>query len=113
MVTYRRIQGGTGNKSSQQRVVMDNNGNMYINDKTGKLNVSIDNGEHAKYYIENRRPGADIYEFDVPKWFDDMVQEYTISKEGYRTSVFNQGKTAPSLNDISTLGKCVEFQHHG
>ncbi|WP_143318539.1 hypothetical protein [Clostridium sp. HBUAS56017] len=78
MVTYRRVQGGAGNKSNQQRVVIDNDGNVYINDKTAKLNVSIDNGEHAQYYVKNKRQGADIYEFDVPKWFDDMVQEYTI-----------------------------------
>lgn len=64
---------------------------MHISKKTSKLNISIDNGEHAKYYVENRRPGADIYEFDVPKWFDDMVQEYTIPQEGYKNNPLNQG----------------------
>ncbi|PPV12151.1 hypothetical protein [Clostridium butyricum] len=109
MVTYRRVQGGEGNKSSQPRVVIDNDGNVYISNKTAKLNVSIDNGEHSQYYVTNKRPGADIYEFDVPKWFDDMAQEYTIPQEGYKDNLSNQGRTAPSLNDISTSGKCVEF----
>ncbi len=108
-VTYRRVQGGTGNKSSQDRVLIDNSGNVYISNKNAKLNISIDNGEHAKYYIENRRPNADIYEFDVPKWLDDMVREYTIPQEGYKNNPFNQGKTAPSLNDVSTPGTCIEF----
>ena len=36
--------------------------------KNVNLNVSVDNGEHSQYYIENKRPGADIYEFEVPKW---------------------------------------------
>lgn len=29
----------------------------------------------------NNRPGADIYEFEVPKWLDDMVKENTIPQE--------------------------------
>ena len=108
-VTYRRVQGGTGDKSSQPRIVIDDDGNVHISNKKSKLNISIDNGEHAQYYVKNKRPGADIYEFDVPKWFDDMVQEYTIPQEGYKSNPLNQGGTVPSLNDISTPGKCVEF----
>ena len=90
-------------------MVIDNDGNVYISDKKAKLNVSIDNGEHAQYYIENKRPGTDIYEFDVTKWFDDMVQEYTIPQEEYKKNPLNQGGTVSSLNDITTPGKCVEF----
>ena len=30
-VTYRRVQGGEGNKSSQQRIIIDSEGNVYIN----------------------------------------------------------------------------------
>ena len=108
-VTYRRVQGGTGDKSSQPRIVIDKDGNVYISNKTAKLNVSIDNGEHAQYYIKNKRPGGDIYEFEVPKWLDDMVQEYIIPQRGYRSNPLNQGGTAPSLNDIETPGICVEF----
>ena len=32
-VTYRRVQGGAGNQSSQQRIYIDDNGNVYINKK--------------------------------------------------------------------------------
>ncbi len=102
-VTYRRVQGGVGNKSSQQRVVIDSEGNVFITNHNRNLNVSIDNGEHAQYYINNNRPGADIYEFDVPKWFDDMVNEYTVPQAGAK------GGCNPKLTDVTTPGKCVEF----
>ena len=106
-VTYRRVQGGAGNQSSQQRVVIDSEGNVYINKKDRNLNISIDNGEHSQYYINNR-PGADIYEFEVPKWLDDMVKEYTIPQAGYKSNPLNQGGSAPKLTDPTTPGTCIE-----
>ena len=108
-VTYRRVQGGSGNQSSQQRVVIDSEGNVYINKKDRNLNLSIDNGEHSQYYIENNRPRADIYEFEVPKWLDDMVQEYTIPQAGYNNNPINQGGSVPKLTDPTTPGRCIEF----
>ena len=108
-VTYRRVQGGEGNQSSQQRVVIDSEGNVYINKKDRNLNISIDNGEHSQYYIKNNRPGADIYEFEVPKWLDDMVKEYTIPQAGYKNNPLNQGGSAPKLTDPTTPGTCIEF----
>ena len=107
-VTYRRVQGGEG-VQSQQRVIIDKDGNVYIPNKEGKLNISIDNGEHSQYYVSTKRPGADIYEFEVPKWFDDFVKENAIPQQGYRSNPLNQGGTAPSLNDPSTPGTCIEF----
>lgn len=89
-------------------MVIDNDGNVYISKKDSNLNISIDNGEHSQYFLRNR-PDADIYEFDVPKWFDDMVQEYTIPQAGYKSIPLNQGGTAPKLTDPTTPGKCVEF----
>ena len=108
-VTYRRVQGGAGNQSSQQRVVIDSEGNVYINKKDRNLNISIDNGEHSQYYINDNRPGADIYEFEVPKWLDDMVKEYTIPQAGYKKNPLNQGGSAPKLTDPITPGTCIEF----
>ena len=108
-VTYRRVQGGEGNKSSQQRIIIDSEGNVYINKKDKNLNISIDNGEHSQYYIENNRPGADIYEFEVPKWLDDMVKEYTVPQAGYKSNPLNQGGSAPKLTDLTTPGTCIEF----
>ena len=108
-VTYRRVQGGQGTQLSQQRVIIDSEGNVYINKKDRNLNISIDNGEHSQYYIDNNRPGADIYEFEVPKWLDDMVKENTIPQAGYKNNPLNQGGSAPKLTDPSTPGTCIEF----
>jgi hypothetical protein len=57
-VTYRRVQGGQGTKTSQDRIVVDSDGNIFINKKDKDLNISIDNGEHAKHFIENNRHGV-------------------------------------------------------
>ena len=107
-VTYRRVQGGEGTQSSQQRLWIDDDGNVYINKKDKNLNISIDNGEHSQHFLKNRQ-GADVYEFEVPKWFDDMVQENTIPQAGYKNNPLNQGGTAPKLTDPTIPGKSIEF----
>ena len=112
-VTYRRVQGGDGGDAgyqiSRNRIIIDDEGNVFIPNKKSNLNISVDNGEHSQYYARERRPGADIYEFEVPKWLDDMVNEYIIPQSHYRTNLLNQGKTAPKLTDVSTDGISIEF----
>lgn len=63
------------------------------------MSISIDNGRNSQYYINNNRSGADIYEFEVPKWLDDMVKEYTIPQTGYKNNPLNQEENdyKPSL----------------
>ena len=107
-VTYRRVQGGQGTQSSQKRIIIDNDGNVYINKSDKNLNISIDQGEHSQHFLD-KRPGADVYEFEVPKWFDDMVQEYTIPQAGYKNNPLNQGGSAPKLTDPTTPGRSIEF----
>lgn len=89
-------------------MIIDSDGNVYINRTDKNLNISIDGGEHSQHFLNNR-PGADIYEFEVPKWFDDMVQEYTIPQAGYKNNPLNQGGNAPKLTDPTTPGKSIEF----
>ncbi|MDE6903370.1 MAG: hypothetical protein K2P76_00205 [Lachnospiraceae bacterium] len=84
-------------------------GNVHISNKNVNLNLSIDNGEPSQYYTKYNRLGADIYEFEVPKWFDDMVQEYTIPQAGYQSNPLNQGGSVPKLTDTGTPGTSVEF----
>lgn len=38
-----------------------------------------------------------------------MVEEYLIDQKYSRNELFNQHGMAPTLNDISTPGKCIEF----
>lgn len=74
---------------------------------SGKVS-SPDGGEHSQYFL-SKRPGADIVEFDVPKWLDDFVKEYEVPQAGYKSNPLNQGGMAPKINDITTPGKSIEF----
>ncbi|WP_278962072.1 polymorphic toxin-type HINT domain-containing protein, partial [Ruminococcus bicirculans (ex Wegman et al. 2014)] len=110
-VIYRRVQGGDGSSnSSQQKITVNENGSISIANKNKNLNISIDNGEHSTYF-KNEVRGNEAYtvEFEVPKWFDDLLQENTISQDGYRSNPLNQGGTAPKLTDISTPGRSYEL----
>ena len=110
-VIYRRVQGGESTRTSQQRVTFDADGRIHINKKNKNLNISVDNGEHSQNFIKNNRPGADIYEWEVPKWFDDMMQEYSIPQADYRTNSLNQSRMAPKLTDPSPnkIGRTLEI----
>ncbi|WP_294413328.1 polymorphic toxin-type HINT domain-containing protein [uncultured Ruminococcus sp.] len=108
-VTYRRVQGGSGTNSSQQRIVVNDDGSLNISNKSADLNVSIDNGEHSAYFRDLRGESSYTVEFEVPKWFDDLIQENTVSQEGYRANPLNQGGTAPKLTDATTPGNSFEL----
>lgn len=113
VVTYRRVQGGEGttpNQSSQPRVKVNENGSVSIQDKKADLNVSIDNGEHSKYFNEVKRGGTgEIVEFDMPKWFDDFLKENTIPQNNYTKNPLNQSGTAPKLVDPNMPGNAFEL----
>ncbi len=108
-VTYRRVQGGNGNNASQVRIEVNSDGTISIPNKNANLSVSIDNGEHAEYFLNRRGGDAQIVEVEVPKWFDDFLQENTIPQVNYSTNPLNQGGTAPKLTDVTTPGKSYEL----
>ena len=93
-----------------KKITVNENGSISIANKNKNLNISIDNGEHSTYF-KNEVRGNEAYtvEFEVPKWFDDLLQENTISQDGYRSNPLNQGGTAPKLTDISTPGRSYEL----
>ncbi|WPK12115.1 hypothetical protein R6U77_00055 [Lysinibacillus louembei] len=108
-VTYRRVQGGDGTKSSQTRIQVNDDGTLTIPNKKADLNISIDNGEHSNYFKNEVRGGnADIIEFTVPKWFDEFLKENTIPQAGYKSNPLNQGRTAPKLVDPTKPGNSFE-----
>lgn len=108
-VTYRRVQGGSGYKTSQERVLVDNSGNLFIKNKDKNLNISIDNGEHSSYFLAKNRENAYVIEFDMPKWFDNFVKENTIPQFNYKNNPANQRGMAPKLTDTTTPGTSIEF----
>ena len=108
-VTYRRVQGGSGNNASRVRIEVNEDGTISIPDKDSNLSISIDNGEHAEYFLNKRGGDAQIVEVDVPRWFDDSLQENAIPQINYTTNPLNQGGTAPKITDITTPGNCFEL----
>lgn len=58
----------------------------------------------------NKRGGdAQIVEIDVPKWFDDFLQENAIPQAGYKSNILNQGGAAPKITDPLTPGNSYEL----
>ncbi|MBO4913411.1 MAG: hypothetical protein J5504_11890 [Butyrivibrio sp.] len=108
-VTYRRVQGGSGNNASQIRIEVNADGTISIPNKDANLSVSIDGGEHAEYFLSKRGGEAQIVEVDVPKWFDDFLQENAIPQVNYKSNPLNQGGAAPKITDITTPGNCYEL----
>ena len=108
-VTYRRVQGGGGNNTSQERIKVNADGSISIPNKEANLSISIDGGEHAQYFLNKRGGDAQIIAIDVPKWFDDFLQENAIPQVNYKTNPLNQGGAAPKITDITTPGNCFEL----
>lgn len=50
-----------------------------------------------------------MYSFKLPKWFDDIIKEYAIPQQGYRTNPNNMGRTAPKIVDPTTPGRSYEL----
>ena len=105
-VSYYRVQGGTPPKSSRNLISVDKSGNIKVKDTT--LNVSKGSREHAEYFSK-LRPGSQIVEFKVPKWFDDFIEENAIPQLGYKTNLKNQNGLAPKIVDPTTPGTSYEL----
>ncbi|MDM5340499.1 pre-toxin TG domain-containing protein [Fictibacillus enclensis] len=107
--SYYRVQGGEMPNASQFRIQVDENGKMVIPNKEANLNVSAGTREHAEYFLHKRGKGSEIVEVEVPKWFDDFVNESAIPQYKYKSNPLNQGGTAPKVVDPNTPGTSYEF----
>ncbi|HEU5382062.1 MAG TPA: RHS repeat-associated core domain-containing protein, partial [Ktedonobacteraceae bacterium] len=103
-VTYSRVQGG----GSRFRIFVNSDGSISIPNKSANLNVSVGDA-HADYFQGIRRPDSEIVQFDLPRWFDDFVDESNIPQAFYKSNPLNQGRTAPKLVDPTTPGTSYEF----
>ena len=108
MVTYRRVQGGEPPNASRHRIQVED-GKIVIPNKKSNLNISSGNADHANYFLNKRGKGAEIVEFDVPKWFDDFLNEYSIPQKNYTKNPLNQGGLAPKIVDPTTPGNSYEL----
>lgn len=105
-VTYHRVQGGEGDKRSWERIKVDDEGNVTIERET--LNVSAGDASHAEYFL-SRRPGGYLVSFKVPRWLDDMIEEFAVPQKHYKSNPGNQGGLAPKIVDETTPGRSREL----
>jgi len=109
-VNYYRVQGGgTGNQTSQFRIIPNSDGSISIPNKGADLNISAYDLEHAQYFRNTARPGGEIVEFSVPQYLDDLIKGNLVDQYGYTTNPLNQGGTAPKLVDPTTPGTSYEL----
>jgi RHS repeat-associated protein len=106
-VTYYRVQGGTPPAASRHLIDIDAAGNVSI--RRGTLNISAGSMDHARYFARERRPGANIYAFDIPRWLDCLIQEFEQPQDGYRDNPMNQQRQAPKRVDPTTPGRSYEL----
>ncbi len=110
VVPYYRVQGGEDNFSAYI-VQIDSNGNVSFSSATW-FNFSTDNLEHANYYKNKNGEGAEIYKFDVPKWFDDLVKEHAIPQWSAPKNAFYQDGNAPYIVDVNVTDNGHAFTFH-
>lgn len=107
-VKYYRVQGGgDGNKTSQTRIIVNDDGSISIPDKDTTLYVSTGDRQHAEYFRDTKRPGGEIVEFEVPKYLDDLIKESAIPQQNYKMNPLNQGGAAPQIVDPTTPGSSL------
>lgn len=108
-ITVYRVEGGSGNKASRIRITIKADGRISISKKDVNLHVSLENAEHAQYFLNNKRKGGNIVAFDIPKWLYDFIKENEISQKDYWKNPRNQGGTAPKRVDLNQPGKPYEL----
>ncbi|MEK4407074.1 hypothetical protein MKZ26_22150 [Sporosarcina sp. FSL K6-6792] len=91
-----------------KRISKKDDGSISIQ-KDVNVNISTGDIEHAKYFLNEKRPGGEIVAFDIPDWLNEFVKETAIPQRGYKKNPLNQGGNAPKTVDPSTPGDSYEF----
>lgn len=106
-IRYYRVQGGTGNQSSQFHIEINpSTGFVVINDVT--LNVSVGDLAHAQYF-QSLRPGSQIYSFELPRSVEDLIKTQAQPQFMFSTNPLNNGGQAPKIVDPTTPGNSLEL----
>lgn len=106
-IRYYRVQGGTGNQSSQFHIDIDpSTGSVTINDVT--LNISVGDLAHAQYF-QSLRPGSQIFSFELPRSVDDLIKTQAQPQFKYSVNPLNNGGLAPKIVDPTTPGNSLEL----
>ena len=107
--TYFRVEGGgSGNKTSQHRITVNQDGSIKINSGcNGQLCVSTKGAEHAKYYLSEKRPGGTVVVFEVDaKLHEDIMKNLIPQKPAPGTK---NPPHAPKRVDETKPGFSIEL----
>lgn len=106
-VTYFRVEGGgSGTKTSQNRITANDDGTITINPGCkGQLCVSVGNADHATYYLTNRRPDGSVVVFDVDANTHKQIMDKLIDQH----SVGPRDRDAPKRVDAGQPGFSLEL----
>jgi len=107
-VTYFRVEGGgTGFKTSQNRITANDDGSITINPGcTGQLCVSVGNADHATYYLTNKRPDGSVVVFDIDAKTHKEIMDRVIPQHGDGP----RDRDAPKRVDEGQPGYSLELQ---
>ncbi|EPK8019646.1 hypothetical protein KKI84_000724 [Providencia rettgeri] len=106
--TYFRIEGGgSGTKTSQNRINVNADGSVTINSGcSGQLCVSTNGPNHASYYLTNRRPDGSVVVFEVDASLHKQIMDAAIPqrpipgipRDPNAPKIVDPGKGDPSMS---------------
>lgn len=74
--------GGSGTKTSQNRIIANEDGTITINPGcAGQICVSVGNADHATYYLTNKRPDGSVVVFDVDAGLHKEIMDRVIPQK--------------------------------
>lgn len=107
--TYFRVEGGgSGNKTSQNRITVNGDGTITINPGcTGQLCVSTLGADHAKYYLSEKRPGGNVVVFEVDAKTHKEIMDSLVPQKPLPGT--KNPPNAPKITDVNTPGLSIEL----
>ncbi|MEE6076949.1 hypothetical protein, partial [Avibacterium paragallinarum] len=106
--TYFRVEGGgINNKTSQNRISVNQDGSISINSGCqGQLCVSTGSSNHAMYYLTERRQNGKVVVFEVDKTLHDEIIKSAIPqkpipgipRDPNAPKIVDERKGSPSIN---------------
>ena len=104
--TYFRVEGGgSGNKTSQHRITVNQDGSIKINSGcNGQLCVSTKGADHAKYYLSEKRPGGKVVVFEVDASLHENIMKSLVPQR--QAGLY---PNSPKITDRNTPGLSIEL----
>ncbi|WP_338136326.1 VENN motif pre-toxin domain-containing protein [Providencia huaxiensis] len=106
--TYFRVEGGgSGTKTSQNRINVNADGSVTINSGcSGQLCVSTNGPNHASYYLTNKRPDGSVVVFEVDAILHKQIMDAAIPqrpipgipRDPNAPKIVDPGKGDPSMS---------------